>query len=193
MASRSTSMPPPWRCRIRSHRRHRRLVGIYRWTGASWAREARIPGTAVPDALGSRFGSALDLSRTGNMLAIGDASLREGGRACRPSRCPAPRIAARSTYGGATIATPQHGSCARWSSRRIRARRCFGISIAMCGTGHALAVGAEGEDSKAKGVDGDRTDNSSTDSGAAYLYSTHRSARRGCAYPRILSPRKAPA
>ena len=46
----------------------------------------------------------------------------------------------------------------------------FGGSIAMCGTGHALAVGATGEDSKAKGVDGDRTDNSATDSGAAYLY-----------------------
>ena len=46
----------------------------------------------------------------------------------------------------------------------------FGSSISMCGTGHALAVGAPGEDSKAKGVDGDRTDNSATDSGAAYLY-----------------------
>jgi len=46
----------------------------------------------------------------------------------------------------------------------------FGRSVAMCGNGSALAIGAEGEDSLAKGIDGDRTDNTSTDSGAAYLY-----------------------
>jgi len=46
----------------------------------------------------------------------------------------------------------------------------FGAWVAFCGTGNALAVGAVGEDSKAKGVDGNRTDNSAPESGAAYLY-----------------------
>ena len=46
----------------------------------------------------------------------------------------------------------------------------FARSLALCGSGTALAAGAEGEDSKARGIDGDRTDNSSPDSGAVYLY-----------------------
>jgi hypothetical protein len=46
----------------------------------------------------------------------------------------------------------------------------FARSLALCGSGTALAVGSELEDSKARGIDGDRTDNSSTDSGAVYLY-----------------------
>ena len=37
-------------------------------------------------------------------------------------------------------------------------------------TGHALAVGTDGEASNARGIDGDRTDNSAPNSGAAYLY-----------------------
>ena len=36
--------------------------------------------------------------------------------------------------------------------------------------GSRFAVGAETEDSKARGIDGDRNDNSSPDSGAVYLY-----------------------
>jgi hypothetical protein len=40
----------------------------------------------------------------------------------------------------------------------------------MSGTGNTLAVGAEEEDSKARGIDGDRNDNSVPDSGAVYLY-----------------------
>ena len=46
----------------------------------------------------------------------------------------------------------------------------FGSSLAFCGTGHALAVGAPGEDSAAEGVDGNREDDGKTEAGAAYLY-----------------------
>jgi hypothetical protein len=40
----------------------------------------------------------------------------------------------------------------------------------LCGAGTTLAVGAEGEDSKARGIDGDRSDPSAREAGAAYLY-----------------------
>jgi hypothetical protein len=36
--------------------------------------------------------------------------------------------------------------------------------------GLTIAVGANGEDSSARGIDGDGSDNSQVDSGAAYLY-----------------------
>ncbi len=46
----------------------------------------------------------------------------------------------------------------------------FGVSVSMSGNAHHLAVGALYEDSNARGIDGDRTNNESYDAGAVYLY-----------------------
>ena len=46
----------------------------------------------------------------------------------------------------------------------------FGLSISLSASGRTLAVGASGEDSNARGIDGDRTNNSASQAGAAYLY-----------------------
>jgi hypothetical protein len=48
----------------------------------------------------------------------------------------------------------------------------FGTSVAIDDTGASLIVGADREDSAATGVGGDATNNSATDSGAAYLLPT---------------------
>ena len=44
----------------------------------------------------------------------------------------------------------------------------FGYSVAI--SGDTLAVGAQGEDSKATGINGDQTNNSASGSGAAYVF-----------------------
>jgi hypothetical protein len=46
----------------------------------------------------------------------------------------------------------------------------FGTSIALSGDGSTLAVGAPKEDSAARDVNGDQSDNSETDSGAVYVF-----------------------
>jgi len=46
----------------------------------------------------------------------------------------------------------------------------FGGSVSLSGDGQTLAVGADGEDSGAKGVGGNQLDNSTIDSGAVYLF-----------------------
>ena len=46
----------------------------------------------------------------------------------------------------------------------------FGASVSLSASGRTLAVGAPQEDSNARGIDGDRTDNSTRNAGAAYLY-----------------------
>jgi hypothetical protein len=46
----------------------------------------------------------------------------------------------------------------------------FGTAMGFSGNGRIFAAGAPGEDSAARGVDGDRTDNSAADAGAVYLY-----------------------
>ena len=151
---------------------HRRLVGIFRWTGSSWVREATIPAPPIPDALGSLdFGKNVELSLTGNMLAIGDPLASEGGAGISPASKPG-----TESRGAVYIWRRNDRNSTTWLMRSVVKSPNpgqgddFGISLSMCSTGHALAIGADGEDSKAKGVDGDRTDNSSTDSGAAYLY-----------------------
>ena len=47
----------------------------------------------------------------------------------------------------------------------------YGWSVALSGDGNTLAVGTEGEDSTATGIDGDQNDNSAEFAGAVYVYS----------------------
>ena len=46
----------------------------------------------------------------------------------------------------------------------------FGFSLALSGDGNTLAVGATLEDSNARGINGNQTDNSADASGAAYVF-----------------------
>lgn len=47
----------------------------------------------------------------------------------------------------------------------------FGFSLALSADGNTVAVGAIGEDSAAKGINGDQTSNAAVGSGAVYVYS----------------------
>ena len=150
----------------------RGFVRIYKWTGATWTREAGIsPPPALDNPYQIDFGKTLALNRTGNLLAIGDSSVAEEGAGVSPVSMPG-----TVQHGAVYVWRRDDLNPATWLMRSVVKSPNpgdgdhFGISFAMCGTGTALAVGAYGEDSKAKGVDGDRTDESATSSGAAYLY-----------------------
>jgi hypothetical protein len=111
------------------------------------------------------------LNRTGNLLAIGDAFAAQDGAGVSPVSMPGSEV-----RGAVYVWQRADRNPPTWTLRSVvkspnpNANDAFGISLALCSTGHALAVGAVAEDSKAKGVDGDRTDNSAPNSGAAYLY-----------------------
>jgi len=47
----------------------------------------------------------------------------------------------------------------------------FGSALALSRDGRTLVVGARGEDSAAKGVNGNQADNSASEAGAAYVFS----------------------
>ena len=51
-----------------------------------------------------------------------------------------------------------------------RAADEFGTSLALSGDGRTLLVGARGEDSGAKGLNGNQADSSMRDAGAGYLF-----------------------
>ena len=46
----------------------------------------------------------------------------------------------------------------------------FGSSVALSDNGRMMVVGAHGEDSAARGINGNQADNSAADSGAAYVF-----------------------
>jgi hypothetical protein len=52
----------------------------------------------------------------------------------------------------------------------------FGSSVALSRDGRTMAVGARGEDSSAKGVDGNEDDNSTKEAGAVYVFTYNPSA-----------------
>ena len=67
----------------------RGFVRIYKWTGATWTREAGIsPPPALDNPYQIDFGKTLALNRTGNLLAIGDSSVAEEGAGVSPVSMP---------------------------------------------------------------------------------------------------------
>ena len=87
-------------------------------------------------------------------------SFRGAGKRCAPA-------------GGRTRrALSHHGRSDRPASLsesfQHRCRRHFGVSVAV--SGDTVVVGAISESSNATGVNGDQTDNSALDAGAAYVF-----------------------
>jgi hypothetical protein len=145
-----------------------RTVSVYQWDGASWLRETNFP--LPPDAAPSRTFGPLALNRAGNLLAVAEQNALENGAGVAPTSMPG------SASRGAVYMWRRDDRTATWGLRSVvkspnpGVGDGFGAWIALCGTGNALAVGANGEDSNARGVDGDRTNNNASAAGAAYLY-----------------------
>ena len=81
-----------------------------------------------------------------------------------------------SPIPGAVYVYQRGASPSAWTLRNVvkapnpETADAFGSSISLSASGRTLAMGAREEDSNARGIDGDRTDNSASNAGAAYLY-----------------------
>ncbi|HEX5055323.1 MAG TPA: integrin [Gammaproteobacteria bacterium] len=144
-------------------------VYVYTRSGGDWVQQAYLK--AARAQAGEEFGYALALSDNGNTLAVGagressshdrvkgDADLR------RPS-------------GGVYIFIRNRG---KWSQQvYVKASNLadkdaadtFGESVALSGDGSMLAVGADGENSGATGINGDQNNSRAQSSGAVYIFS----------------------
>jgi len=116
------------------------------------------------------FGGSVALSGDGTTLAVGawgDASVGTGVNGV-------PGDNAADVSGAVFVFT--RDSAGTWSQQAyVKASNTgsedyFGYSIALSEDGATLAVGAFGEDSVATGVNGDETDNSAENAGAAYVF-----------------------
>jgi hypothetical protein len=139
---------------------------VFARSGDSFTQQAYIKPNA-PDA-GDVFGNFVSLSRDGYTLAVaanGEASSATG-------------IGGDDTNdtmqgAGATYVFARNGTT--WSPRAyVKATNTelqddYGWSVAMSSDATVLLVGARSEDSAARGLGGDQTDNTAQSAGAAYL------------------------
>jgi len=139
-------------------------VHLYARSGATWSAGDHLALSST-DA-GNFFGLGIALSPDGARLAVG-APIEPRAASDEPlDSCSA-------DLGGTVYLFA--GTGASWGSRvRVQgSNTCkddhFGQSVALSRDGSILAVGANGEDSAAPGIDKDPNDNSAHDAGAAYV------------------------
>jgi trimeric autotransporter adhesin len=126
-------------------------VYVFTLSGSTWSQQAYIKEGAQAYY---NFGWSVALAADGGTLAVGAHH-------------------ANSQRGAVTVFT---GSGSTWnlqatlSASNGWAQDFFGQSVALSADGSTLAVGADGEESNATGIDGDPTNNSAQDSGAVYVF-----------------------
>jgi hypothetical protein len=115
------------------------------------------------------FGVRIAISGDGNTVAVGAQNQDSAAKGIngKEDDTSAPQAGAvyYFTRSGTTWAQQ-----AFVKSSNARAGDEFGSSIALSRDGRTMLVGARGEDSGAKGVNGNQADNSVRDAGAAYLF-----------------------
>ena len=142
----------------------------YVWvrTGNNWTQQAFFK--ASNPGLEDWFGVRMALSGDGNTLAI-SAPLEDSiGQGINP-----PQNDDLAHEAGAVYFFTRDG--ATWTQRAFvkatnnEAFDEFGSALSLSRDGRTLVVGARGEDSAAKGVNGNQRDNSASEAGAAFVFS----------------------
>jgi hypothetical protein len=142
-------------------------VYVFIRNGSEWPQQAYLKASNT--GAGDDFGYSLALSDSGNTLAVG--ADREDSSAAGINGDQADNNAQNS---GAVYVLTRSGTTwsqqAYFKASNTGAQDAFGYSLGLSGDGNTLAVGAVGEDSNSTGVEGVQTDNSASDSGAAYVF-----------------------
>jgi hypothetical protein len=148
---------------------HSGAVYVFERGGTSvWMQQAYVKAsnTGWNDA----FGGSVALSEDGNTLAVGAP-----GEASNAVGIDGNQADDSASYAGAAYVFERDGMNVWAQEAYVKPSNTdesdtFGVSVALSGDGHTLAVGASSEESNAKGIGGDQTDNSAIWAGAAYVY-----------------------
>jgi cysteine-rich repeat protein len=140
---------------------------VFARVDGTWSEQAHANGIGTEP--GDSFGESVALSDVGDVMAVG----------ARHEASHAIGIDGDATDNSTPNAGAVHvlvRSDGVWSQRAyVKAPNTgeddeFGVSVALSGDAHTLAVGAPGESSNSPGIGGDQTDNSSPKAGAVFLY-----------------------
>jgi len=136
-------------------------------SAGTWQEQAYLKASSPSG--GDAFGSTVALSADGSTLAVGapfEASASSGVDGDEDDDT--------EPSAGAVYVFTRNGTSweqqAYLKASAADADDFFGVSIALSADGSVLAVGAEGEDGSASGINGDESDKTAYESGAVYLF-----------------------
>jgi len=150
-------------------------VYVFTRQASDWNQQAYVKASNAASEDG--FGSAIALSGDGDTLAVGARAEDGPGSGINSGQardCIDPEPAHCVEGSGAVYVYRREAGL--WAHQAyIKASNAeaadeFGISLALNGNGQVLAVGAVGEDSSARGINGNQADNSASRSGAVYVF-----------------------
>lgn len=133
---------------------------------SNWAFQAKLKPTQLKTL--DRFGNSVDLSNDGNTLIVGSFREEGSGTGVNPVD--------NNTVDNAGAAYVFIRTGSTWSQQAyLKANNpdtsdYFGVSVAISGDGNTVAVGANGEDSDAGGINPTQNNGTKTNSGAVYTY-----------------------
>ncbi len=141
-------------------------IGRYYWTEGNFVLESTQIGSS-----GVGWPAAIEFDTQGDNAAFSDLlAVTSGAGMQEHSVCCSNQEGATYMYRYIDGSRPVHQPKPIAKAPNPGVGDGFGTSMAFSGNGRTFAVGAPGEDSAARGVDGDRTSEGATDSGAVYLY-----------------------
>ena len=163
-------------------------VYIFVQRNNAWAQQAYIKASNSGQSY--KFGYAVSLSQDGNTLAVsspGEASAAKGINGDQNDKSiPLAGAVYVFTRTGTTWAQQAYIKASNTGEAGVGDQFAegdqFGFSVGISADGNTLAVGAIGEDSGAKGVNGDQNDNSQPGSGAVYVFARNGSTWSQQAY-----------
>jgi hypothetical protein len=142
---------------------------VFRFDGEDWFQQAYVKASNTDANDG--FGRDLALSGNGDTLAVGARNERSNATGINGNQND------NSVTSGAAYVFRFNGTV--WFQQAyVKASNNdsdevldnFSQGVALSTDGNTLAIGAVGEDSNATGINGDQSDNSALDSGAAYVF-----------------------
>jgi hypothetical protein len=163
-------------------------VYIFVQRNGAWTQQAYIKASNPGQSY--KFGYAVSLSQDGNTLAVsspGEASAAKGINGDQNDKSiPLAGAVYVFTRTGTTWTQQAYIKASNTGEAGVGDQFAegdqFGFSVGISADGNTLAVGAIGEDSGAKGVNGDQNDNSQPGSGAVYVFTRNGSTWSQQAY-----------
>jgi hypothetical protein len=143
---------------------------VFTRSGTTWTQEAYVKASNTSAI--DQFGWCVSLSADGSTLAVGADMEQSSATGINGN---GDQVMKPALYSGAAYVFVRSGTT--WTQQAyIKASNTwaghyFGYSVALSADGSRLVVGAEHEDSGAKGINGYQHDGTAKESGAAYVFS----------------------
>ncbi|MBX3585478.1 MAG: hypothetical protein KF796_02450 [Ramlibacter sp.] len=160
-------------------------VYVFARSGATWTQQAYVKASNAEAQ--DWFGLSLALSGDGNTLAVGASQESSNATAIGGNQADNSAF-----YAGAVYVFSRSG--VTWTQQAyVKASNTasldqFGTSVALGSDGNTLAVGAPGEDSNATGIDGNEANDSTSRSGAVYVFARSGATWTQQAYVKASNP-----